>query len=342
MLSPAVNRVAASTEASMPHAIGPSEVPDGAFQSEPGKTDLIAQNLLLFSELKRIEQALRRSGIDSIVLKGLPLTLRLFGRLDGREMIDNDVLVHRRDVPRAVEALIDIGYANMPFCTVEPQLPINFSYALVLKEGGPTAELHWNIVHPLLFDLPEEMVWGHTETFELRDLPVRVLDKPLTLLHLAAHFHQHCFSKPSILRDLGRAWNLWHAEVSGSELLGLARQAGLSHVVDHAFSCADRLGMLESSPPAIASRRTALVHRLLPAEEIRAPRPKHDYWRAMLALLLVAPRKVPGWIRAQVFPPIEKLAEVHQRPVSPGLYFRYFTRPFRPLARMLGKGFGSL
>jgi putative nucleotidyltransferase-like protein len=71
-----------------------------------------AHNLTLVSELFHIADALEERGIDLIVLKGLPLSKRLFGRIDRRPLADNDLLVHVADVPRARKTLRELGYRN--------------------------------------------------------------------------------------------------------------------------------------------------------------------------------------------------------------------------------------
>lgn len=275
-----------------------------------------------------------------VVLKGIPLTRRLFGRLDARSMVDNDVMVRRGDAVRAHQTLLGLGYEDPPFRKLEPQLRVDFQHAMVrrLPSGATThAELHWNAVSPRLYPVPEEILWSHVEPFDHRGAPVKVFDKPLTVVHLAAHFAQHRFSELRILRDLARAWTLWGASIDAAELESLAHRTGLVHALDFGLSSAHALGMLESAPPELGSKRAARLRAWLPAERLAETPPTRGYWRDLLMLSLADPPNVVRWLLPLLFPPIDNMAAILDRPVSPSLYLRYLTRPFRPLARMLGK-----
>ncbi len=145
---------------------------------------LLARNLLLESELRRIVGALADRGIPSIVLKGIPLTLRLHGRIDGRESFDNDVLVHKVDAPKARDAMSSVGYASVDGRTIERQLEVDYQYRMVRHVGAAglaSAELHWNAFPPDLYPVDEGILWVHSETFDLGGKWVRVFDELLRL-----------------------------------------------------------------------------------------------------------------------------------------------------------------
>ncbi len=287
----------------------------------------------------RIVSALADRGIPSIVLKGIPLTLRLHGRIDGRESFDNDVLVHKVDALKAREAMANVGYEPVDGRTIERQLEVDYQYRmarLVGAAGLASAELHWNAFQPDLYPVAEDILWAHSEAFDLGGKGVRVFDEPLTLLHLAAHFAQHLFAERSMLRDVAAAWNLWGATVDRGELLALARATGLAAILDFALGAAADLGMLVLPAPELCSRGAARLRRLLPAERLFTERPEVDHARMLLALLLASPRRIPRWARNLLFPPLENMAVIYGRPASSSLYLRYLTRPFRPVARMLG------
>lgn len=68
-------------------------------------TPELARCLALLGELGAIGRALDAAGVEHAVLKGLPLAVRLTGRIDGRQrrIRDADILVRRR--PRFLQAL---------------------------------------------------------------------------------------------------------------------------------------------------------------------------------------------------------------------------------------------
>jgi Uncharacterised nucleotidyltransferase len=302
--------------------------------------DRLARSLLLEAELVRILGELDLRGIPAIVLKGVPLALRLFRTIDARDSFDNDVLVRRRDAREAYLAMARAGYRSIDGRTIERQLDADFQYRMARPVGAGgevSAELHWSAFPVDLYPVDEEILWTHSESFDLGRRWVRVFDRPLTLIHLAAHFAQHLFAVRSILDDVAMAWNRWGVTIDRDELGALARTTGQTAVLDFALGSAADLGILALPAPELRSPRAARLRRLLPAEQLFTPRPEVDHVRMLLALLLVNPRRIPRWARNLLFPPIENMSVIVGRPISPALYLRYFTRPLRPLARVLGK-----
>ena len=299
-----------------------------------------ARNLLLRSELLQIVQALGNCGIDCVVLKGVPLAYRLFGRLDGRTIGDNDVLVRRADAQRALDTLFPLGYEPSVAFDFESLLRSNFQYSLLrsVPSGGRVcAELHWSAFSPVLYPVSEEIQWSRIEPFPLGNVTLQVFDRPLTIIHLAVHFAHHLFSQPRIIRDLAQAWNLWGGKIDHDELRSLACSTGLSDVLAYGLWSARDLGLIDDSLPELSSRRADWLRRILPAERLLEERPNRDYVRELLQLFIVDPRCLPRWARDRFFPPIEMMAAILNRPVSRSLYLRYFTRLFRPVVRMLSR-----
>jgi len=299
----------------------------------------LAHNLVLQAELSKLVAALEERGIEVVVLKGIPLALRVFGSIAARSMVDNDLLVRRDDAIRAVEILSAAGYRSIDSREIESQLSLDYQFRLVRPlpgAGSLCAELHWNAFSPMLYPVPEAVLWNHLETFPSNGATFRVFDRPLTLVHLAAHFAQSDFAVLQILRDVAGAWNLWYRGSDGEPAVALAREIGLADVLDFALLSAADLGLLESAPPAIGSRRARRLRRLLPAERLCVPRPTPDYARWFLGLLLVDPSRVPKWFLSALFPPVENLAAIEGVPLSPALRWRYLLRPFRALGRAVG------
>jgi len=275
-------------------------------------------------------------GIDVVVLKGIPLALRLFGSIAARSMVDNDLLVRRAQAVRAVRLLSAAAYQSFDSRTIETQLSLDYQFRMArpLPGGGSLcAELHWNAFSNILYPVPEEVLWEHVESFTCDGSTVRVFDRPLTLVHLAAHFAQSEFAVRQILRDIAGAWNLWYAGSAADEAVELARRIGLVDALDFALLAAADLGLLDSAPPPIRSRRASRLRRFLPAERLCEPRPTPDYARWFLTLLLVDPSRARIWLKNALFPPLENLAAIEGVSPSPLLRWRYLIRPFRALGR---------
>jgi hypothetical protein len=304
--------------------------------------DRLARSLLLEAELIRILGALDARGIPAIVLKGIPLTLRLHGRIDARDSFDNDVLVRRHDAREACFAMARAGYKSIDSRTIGRQLDVDFQYRMarpLRSAGRVSAELHWSAFPTDLYPIDEKILWVHSESFDIGRRSIRVFDRPLTVLHLAAHFAQHLFAVRSILDDVAVSWNRWGATIDRDELLALARAAGLTAVLDFALCAAADLGILTTPTPGMRSRSAERLRRLLPTKRLFTPRPDVDHARMLLALLLANPKRIPRWARNLLFPPLENMSVIVGRPISPALYLSYLTRPFRPVARFLGRTF---
>lgn len=319
-------------------AAGPSSPrPAGPVGEVRLSTSPLPHNLLLEAELLAISRELGAAGIDFVVLKGVPLTRRLHGRLDARVMVDNDILVRRRDVLRAAHCLYSLGYKPREFHTLQGDLRSTFQCALwrAPPGGGRVwVELHWSAFPPKMFPVPEELAWSRVEPFELRNQRVLVFDHTLTLVHLAAHFAQHECTHPRILADIAAAWNLWHDAIGETELLALANLTGVRPTLAYALGAASSLGWLTSEPPTLTSRRAPVLAKLLPARRLIEPEAS-QYARILFTALLLRPTQAIGWLIGHVAPPLETLAAVHERPISPWLYLRYASRPFRGLGRLI-------
>ena len=314
-----------------------TEPPLGAPTGHPAT--VAARNLLLTSALLTIARGLDAAGVPFVVLKGVPLAYRIFGRLEARRIRDNDILVRPGDVDRALGVLRDCGYEPLhPALPPGKELRRTNQYAMRLRlpTGAVAhAELHRTAFHPAFFAAPEEIEWKHTQPFRLHGATVRVFDEPLTLLHLAAHFAQHACSEAWILRDVAAAWNTWHRDIDRDALLGLARDTGTAAVLEFALRAAEELDLLVAPAPRMASRRVAVLRRLLPTRRLFEPRPDPDHRRMMLVFLLTGLRRAPRYFLHSMFPTVERMSVIYGRPTSGWLYLRYATRPFRALRRAL-------
>lgn len=293
--------------------------------------------MLLEAELVRIARAFGEANIDFIVLKGVPLTRRLHTRLDARVMVDNDILVHRRDVLDAAHCLHELGYQPRAFHTLEGDLRSNFQSALSRATpggGNVWVELHWSAFPPRMFPVSEALEWSRLELFELRGERFRVFDPTMTLAHLASHFALHQCMHPRILEDIAAAWNRWHAEIDLTDLTALATMTGVRPTLAYALRAAASLDWLTSEPPALTSHRAPLLAELLPARRLTSPEAS-QYARILFTALLLRPHHAARWLFEHLAPPIDRLAVVHETRVSPALYLRYASRPFRGLRRVV-------
>lgn len=152
-------------------------------------------NAVLSVELSRLLELLDQASVPAIVLKGAALGDTLYGNSALRPMTDLDLLLHPRDIERAVDLLQAQGYA---WTEIEPHsgLRLDFENELVLRSPGPAArpiELHWH-----LFDSPfyqhridEAWFWETAQPVHLADRMALALGLEANLLYLSAHYVLH-------------------------------------------------------------------------------------------------------------------------------------------------------
>lgn len=271
-------------------------------------TPELARCLALLGELGAIGRALDAAGVEHAVLKGLPLAVRLTGRIDGRQrrIRDADILVRRQDAQRAVDALNGLGYSALPGLTLASQLETNFELEMYRRSGeGMTlcAEVHWAPFPPLLYPVDETYIWARMETVVVGERPVRVLDRPLTILQLASHFVQHAASVDWVLGDLAAAWNLWGDSIDPGNLRSAAERTGLRHVLAFSLAVAHERGLLHRAPPPISSNRARLLRMILPVSRLGPPQALPTVRRSLQLSVLAPARRIPVWLWSRVAPP---------------------------------------
>lgn len=310
-------------------------------EATTAKLERMARSLRLQAELVAVLRLLEDADVATLVLKGIPLARRVFGSIEAREMLDNDILIHSKDVDKAVRLLRERGFEPTIERSVDDEKRSGeFRYPLArrLPDGSRTlVELHWNAFPPALNPVPESVLWRRSEPFDLGGAHTLVFDRAMTLIHLASHYGQHRFTEEKILRDVATAWNLWHDEIDTEDLLVLAREHHLEHLLDFSLLAAQDLGLLTAPPPEIKSPRARRLRRLLKSERLHEERPHPDYVRQSMRAILVEPRLVGRWIKDQAFPPIERMAQIYGRDVSPTLYLRYVTRLAQPVTRAVAR-----
>ncbi|PYN78472.1 MAG: hypothetical protein DMD96_21610 [Candidatus Rokuibacteriota bacterium] len=173
------------------------------------------KSLRLYRELAEVLGALRRDGIDVIVLKGAYLAEVVYGDISLRPMTDVDLLVRKRDLARVEAKLFAMGYSQRE----QPHTDEDYSTCQHLhplaKPGGAPIEIHWTIESPTEpFAIDVEGLWGRARGAKIAGVDVLVLSPEDLLLHLCLHtaFHHQlvlglrgCWDILETIRHCGRA-----------------------------------------------------------------------------------------------------------------------------------------
>lgn len=160
------------------------------------------EELALAATTREIIGVLELRGIGCIVLKGVPLSLMIHGRLGMRTSRDIDILVAPRDAPAALVVLEAMGFYRRDAEAALPELMRLRKDVELLHDGRrQIVELHWRLFdNPCLLPLLPDMVPGRVALAS--GAQCAVLPGRLNLLYLANHGAQHGWSRLKWLVDL--------------------------------------------------------------------------------------------------------------------------------------------
>jgi Uncharacterised nucleotidyltransferase len=292
-------------------------------------------NLLLKGELLQVAREFERRAIRYYVIKGIPFTLTVSGRIDTRAMVDNDLVVAESDVGLAYQTLLQMGFRDQEHAFAASRAA-NFQHALCREHRGQVTsqlELHWQPFSPILFRNGDAL-FEHLTDFELDETQLPTLNPTATIVHLATHWLQHSLNKSSILRDLGAAWTTLGAQVEPENLLALARLSGARTCLGAALSVATTNGYCEPTWPTelLTNRARALVAAF--GAERLAQDTEPSYARALAAwgfLDNTAPLRAARW---ELFPPVARMRLIYGNDLAPlSLAARYVLRPVQALLK---------
>lgn len=295
----------------------------------------LSYNLLLKGELLDIAREFERRGVRYYVLKGIPFTLQVFGRLDARAMLDNDVVVAEADVDAAYTTLIQMGFRDAvhPF---PASRAANFQQPLHREHPGRAhslLELHWSPFSPVLFRNGDALFDSLT-VFKLGTREIPTLNPTATIVHLATHWLQHGLSKPSILRDLGAAWETFGADIVPHDLLALSERVGARTCLGAALAVATAAGHCNATwPRELLSTRARTLLALLGKSELATT--ADDSYRRTLASWSLLDNAGP-WraLRWELCPPVARMRLIYGQELGPfALATRYLSRPWLALLR---------
>ncbi|MEM6907872.1 MAG: nucleotidyltransferase family protein [Pseudomonadota bacterium] len=173
--------------------------------------------LAQLAELGRIGQLLSLHAIPFAELKGFSLGQLAYGKTDVKESVDIDVLVPKRSVYDAVDALFSSGYS---LCRTGSKASPRQVHALVdlrkdvalCRGSNLKLELHWRLTSTsgLLPESIEPSDWRDVTIG--RNLTLQTLAMPDLLAYLAVHGALHSWSRLKWLSDFNALLNRMQRE----------------------------------------------------------------------------------------------------------------------------------
>lgn len=322
------------------HLVGrDARIPRAVLVELWAETAAIARrNRALDGELGRIGTLLDAAGVGAVPYKGPTLARAAYGDLALREFGDLDILVARRDVLRAREALCKAGYvAEYP---LRPDVERAFldsgaQYHLVLRSRdlGHLVELHWKTDPDYPVERMDDASWW--EGTRQSQGPPSLCPEELMLV-LCIHGSKHGWASLGWLVDIAELLRRdagldWDGIIERVAALGCARRVGLGLRL-----AADWLDA-PLGPAAAALARSGGIEALLPAVEARmlAPDPgppgPFEGLRQALALHDRARPRIRLILHGVFLP---SLVEWTRWPLPRALFFAY---PVLRMGRLAGK-----
>jgi len=160
----------------------------------------LATALAVDAAAKELADALRREGVEPVLLKGPTLAAWLYGDDAVRAYGDSDLLVHPAEVTTAERVLQDLGFRAGPG-NAPPETPHARPWRRPSDER--VIDLHWTISGSCRGPAETHAILqGHTQPIAVGGGELRALDPTAAALLVVLHASQHAEGKPLV--DLRR------------------------------------------------------------------------------------------------------------------------------------------
>ena len=154
-------------------------------------------NARQLQELGDVISTFDNENIDIIVLKGAALAETIYANIALRPMVDMDILIHRRDLEKAIPILNSLGYFSADLET-HPGMITAYENELLLHKVGAgdldiALELHWSLLDSPHYQqkLRMDWFWRTAQLSKIAGETALVLGIEGQLLHLCSHISLH-------------------------------------------------------------------------------------------------------------------------------------------------------
>lgn len=157
---------------------------------EEDRSTTALDNLRKYGEFRRIAQALRKSDIPVMALKGLHLAELVYRDISLRTMSDLDILVPRAELERAIATVqsLEYGFVEDVSGAGPGMLKTKCNIGLAHRRLGVWLEIHWTLAEPGdVYTPPMDDIWRSAVTARLGDADCLVMSPEFVLLYVCAH-----------------------------------------------------------------------------------------------------------------------------------------------------------
>jgi hypothetical protein len=228
---------------------------------------IIRQNKMLAVEMFRVLHELQRANIAAMVLKGIPLSLQLYGSLEHRQISDIDLLCCPDQRSAAIDVLYGLGYRGEAPGVTDQTLKFGYHFPMQNDQHHTSVELHWK-VFPSYLDvfLEGDSLWRHSTTVPLYNKQVPTLALEKTFWMLCIHGTKHQWEKLGWIADIMQFMSMYPS-LNYEQVLQTARDYSSKQMVllavklAHEISATTPLSGFEKELTANSSL-TSLVHQV--------------------------------------------------------------------------------
>ncbi len=271
----------------------------------------------LAAELTMLVRLFKAAAIPVLVLKGIALSIHLYGAPASRGLGDIDLLVAPAELKRADRVLRQAGYRRKGAAFIEcPAGPRHARIKDICYVHGDTkvvVELHQRLTeNPHLLPWAHEDLWRQREFVEVEGTAVPVMPAHLLPVYLAVHGAGHCWERLRWLADLA---DLLRPGRQAEQALATAREMGLERPFGDALAlCHHWLGLpVDASLVPSPGTLSPFIRRFFAGNRWNhSPRPgdlewlrRQSLWGRLHRLSLRAEWRYRAWelIATLVWPP---------------------------------------
>ena len=143
-------------------------------------------NQRLFFEASKILDYLHNEGIQTIVLKGVPLAILNYKNHGVRPMADIDILVRPEQALLATDVLKKAGWSPTSTTSIQDHMQYRHSLEFV-NEAGMEVDLHWYFIFESRRVDSDTDFWNRAVPITIHNVPTYALDPTDMLFHVIVH-----------------------------------------------------------------------------------------------------------------------------------------------------------
>lgn len=138
-----------------------------------------------FEQAGKVLTLLQEHGIETLLIKGIPLAISYYGNETLRPMADLDVVVPHGKAAQAIKLLEKAGWARGSYARDE-HLVFHHAMQFFWPAGGEL-DLHWHVLTECRSPAADEHFWRNSEPLTVKGVKTRQLGHTDMFLHTVIH-----------------------------------------------------------------------------------------------------------------------------------------------------------